>query len=461
MSLRAKITAIFILLTGLFQIVIFVLIYFFYKEYTESEFYLRLKQRATIAAQAYLEKDEVTSEIYESIRLRHLQTLPDEKEALHLVDTKNKTVPSNLRDSLPEAFVKRIFRNNYAELKIDDVFSIGLLYEDNQGDFMILLSARDLYGTGKLKNLRNILVVAFLVSMIFIAILGRYFAKQALSPISEINKKVNVIRAENLNLRLEKSHGKGELADLTNTFNNMLDRLETSFETKSSFVQNASHELKNPLTAIIGQTEVALTNARTEKEYILALQAIETEANRLNDLLNSLFRLAYADQDSAGLEIVTIRADELLLDLRSEYEVDALDRINYSFRFLPDNSDELIFKGSHELIKIALTNILDNALKYSKNESVDLDVRTVAGTILISIKDFGIGISENDIENVFEPFYRGSNARKFKGFGFGLSLANKIIRLHGGEMKIHSKLGQGTLVEVKLPNISSGYKIVH
>ncbi|MDC6405827.1 MULTISPECIES: sensor histidine kinase [Maribacter] len=459
MPLKTRITIIFILLTGLLQILIFLSIYFFAKEYTENEFYLRLSQRATIAAQVYLEKDEVTIEIYEAIRLRHLQTLPGEKEVIYPVNTESGIPPKELKANFPSQFLRKVFEEKYAETKKGDFYFTGLLYNDNQGDFLVLLSAKDLYGLGKLENLRNILVVAFLISMVFISILGQYFAQQALSPISKIIRKVNTIRAENLNLRLERVRGKGELSDLTQTFNNMLDRLETSFEMKNNFVQNASHELKNPLTAIIGQAETALANSRNNEGYISALEAIETEANRLNSLLNSLLRLAYTDQDSKGLKIDMIRIDEILIDLKSNLDNVNSRRLNYCFQDLPKNADDLILKGNQSLIVIALMNIVDNALKYSSGNQVDISVHVEERVITVKIEDQGIGIPEKDLNSVFEPFYRGSNARTFKGFGFGLSLSDKIVRLHGGVLSIDSKLGKGTTVSVELPNIFMGYEI--
>ncbi|MGB7395621.1 MAG: hypothetical protein WA913_14625, partial [Pricia sp.] len=180
-------------MTGLFQIIIFVFIYFFSKEFTENEFYLRLSQRASIAAQAYLEKDEVNVEIYENIRIRHLQTLPEEKEVIYPVNAKKRMPSTRFQNDIPESFFQQIFKDGYSEFKKDELYFTGLLYNDNQGDFIVTLSAKDLYGIGKLENLRNILIIAFLISMVFISILGRYYAKQALSPISKIIKKVNAI----------------------------------------------------------------------------------------------------------------------------------------------------------------------------------------------------------------------------------------------------------------------------
>ena len=168
MQLRTKITSIFIVLTSLFLTGIFILIYYNSKKYTESEFYLRLSQRATIAAQAYLEGDEINLDIYDDIRIRHLHTLPNEKEVIYQVNAKRKVALVPLDKSLPESFYQRIFNTEYAELKQDNYYYTGLLYHDNKGDFIVVLSATDLYGFGKLDNLRNTLIIAFFISIVFI-----------------------------------------------------------------------------------------------------------------------------------------------------------------------------------------------------------------------------------------------------------------------------------------------------
>ncbi len=452
MQLRTKITAIFILLTGLFQIMIFVFIYYFSKNYTENEFYLRLSQRATIAAQAYLEEDEVSMDIYEDVRIRHLQTLPGEKEDIYPVNAEKKRPLKTFGDNLPKSFFQKVFDTKYAEFKQDDFYYTGLLYHDNQGDFIVVLSARDLYGVGKLENLRNTLTTAFVLSMIFISILGYYYARRALSPISRIIGKVNSIRAENLSLRLDTDDGKGELADLTRTFNNMLERLQISFDLQSNFINNASHELRNPLTAILGQTEITLSKTRTISEYRSALNNIDLEAYRLDTLVNGLLNLAKADFDSKGLVIEALRVDEILIEIKQSLNVANPDnRIKLDFEDLPDDEHALTLSGSDTLLKVALSNILENACKFSDNRKVTLKLLTVAGDILLTITDEGIGIPPDELKNIFEPFYRGSNVRDLEGFGFGLPLAYRIVKLHSGDIRVSSQIGKGTIVKIKLP----------
>ncbi len=447
------------LLTAMLLLSVFLFIYFSVENYTQNEFYLRLKQRVSIAAQAYLEEDELSTSIYEDIRKKHLRTLPNEKEKILKVNLDERSLISHSQSPLQPEFFDDVFNNGHAEVKIKNNYYTAILYKDNQGDFIVVLSAEDLYGSAKMQNLTRTLLTAFTLSLILLFVIGRYYAKEVLKPILVITGQVNKIRAKNLHLRLATEHKKDELGELSRTFNTMLDRLETSFEMKSNFVHNASHELRNPLTAIIGQTEVSLNKARKEPEYIEALQTIEKEALRLDELINALLDLAHTEHDSKGLIIENIRADELLMEVKMSFDSLISNKINCNFQFLPQNSNTLVFRGNNGLMKVALLNILDNALKYSTNGTVDLSLQVEDNGILFSIKDKGIGIPKEDLKNVFEPFYRGSNARGYKGFGFGLALSQKIIRLHGGELKIYSEIEKGTHVLVQLPNTDEGFKI--
>jgi len=412
---------------------------------------LRLSQRATIAAQAYVAGDELN--IYEDIRIRHLQTLPNEKEVIYPVNAKLRQPLVDFDRTLPESFYQRIFTKEYAELKQDDYYYTGLLYHDDAGDFIVVLSATDLYGFDKLENLRNILIIALIMSIVFIFILGRYYAKQALSPIAKIIKEVNSIRAENLSLRLDTANGKDELADLSRTFNNMLDRLQISFDLQSNFINNASHELRNPLTAILGQTEIALNKERSIEAYHAILKNIDLEASRLDFLVNGLLKLAKTDFDSKGLVIDTIRLDELVLEIKRTLDVAIpKNRIKLDFEELPANEDAITFLGSESLLHVAISNILENACKFSENKIVTLRILADSDFILLTIQDMGVGIPSDELKNIYEPFFRASNVRGIEGFGFGLPLAYRIIKMHSGQIRVLSQVGKGTIVKIRFPN---------
>ncbi len=447
------------MLTAFLLFSVFLFVFFSVKKYTENEFYLRLSQRATIAAQAYLEEDELNTSIYEDIRKRHLQTLPNEQEKIWNVDVLKDAVYSQAYHPLDLNFFTNVLQEGHAEIKIDENYYTGILYTDNQGDFVIVLSAEDQYGQSKMQNLLKTLLTAFVLSLAVLFVIGQFYAKQVLKPISEITDQVNKIRVKNLHLRLPANPKKDELGNLSRTFNHMLDRLETSFELQSNFVHNASHELRTPLTAIIGQAEVALSTTRTKREYVETLLTIEKDALRLNELVSALLELTHTEHDLKGLVIENIRVDELVMELKQGLDFKSSSHLKIDFQSLPKNARKLVFLGNRSLIKVAFLNIVDNALKYSQNENIQIGIEATESSILVRIKDRGIGIPSEDIRSVFEPFYRGSNARKFKGFGFGLPLSHKIIRLHGGELRIASVEGKGTNVTIELPNIDQGYEI--
>lgn len=452
MQIRTKITTIFILLISLFLIIIFVLIYTFFKSHNEGEFYNRLFRRATIAAQTYLEKDEMNTDVYETLKLEHQQTLPDEKEIIVPVIAGNNMVSADSDHSWPPTFLENIFSNGKARMKMGERYHAGLLYVDNEGEFIIVISARDQYGVEKLKYLSNLLIITYGICLFFIFALGQYFSKQALSPISKIINKANTIKAENLYLRLDPIKNNDELSELTNTFNEMLDRLQISFGLQSNFINNASHELRNPLTAILGQTEIALLKDRPAEEYKTTLMNVQNEANKLDTLVNGLLELAKADFETSGLSISAIRIDETLIEIKKNIDVVRQCDVIINYDQLPENENLLTVMGSESLLKVALTNLLENACKFSEGKEVSVKLLADTRQITLIIRDEGIGIPSEDLANIFEPFYRGSNVREMQGFGFGLPLAFRIIKFHSGDITISSQVGKGTIVKVKLPN---------
>lgn len=272
-------------------------------------------------------------------------------------------------------------------------------------------------------------------------------------PISNITQRVNDISATNLHLRLDIKNKKDELGQLASTFNTMLDRLETSFEIQSNFISNASHELKNPLTAILGEIEISQNKERTADEYKTSLNKIEVEAARLDVLISSLLKLAQTEFDNKGLIIEPIRIDELLLSVKQNFNnIHPENNIVFDFSLLPENPDALIIQGNKSLLSIAFSNVLDNAGKFSGNQKVIIKIETTSKTVQITITDMGMGIPKDELKNIFEPFYRATNVRGVKGFGVGLPLTYRIVKLHSGQLQIDSDVEKGTVVKFSFPN---------
>jgi signal transduction histidine kinase len=232
--------------------------------------------------------------------------------------------------------------------------------------------------------------------------------------------------------------------------NQMLDRLEHSFDMQENFISNASHELKNPLTAIMGEAEISLSKTRSIDQYIISLQKINDEAERLDIITRNLLNLAQADFEITEQNREEIRIDELLYEIdeyfgKSKY----LNRIVFHIADLQETSKSFTVHGILYLLQIALTNVLENALKFSMDQPVDISLKEENRTIILTVSDKGIGIPENERKNLFQPFFRATNAYTYKGSGIGLALAYKIIRLHGGTIDIHSAPELGTSVEIQ------------
>jgi signal transduction histidine kinase len=389
---------------------------------------------------------------YNEILIEHLQTLPEEKERILRADLSpaqiNEIVPG-----VPAEFIQEILTEGYKQTKLDGTFYAGMHYQDNEGDFIILVSARDNSGVAQMRRLLNILILCFLSGLVLTYFVGIFYSGRVLSPISSITERANEISATNLHLRLDVSNTRDELDELATTFNHMLDRLGTSFETQNNFINNASHELRNPLTAILGETEIALNKERSPEEYRHALQTVQKEAQRLDLIVNSLLKLAQTGMEDKRLIISPIRIDELLMEVKQHLDsIRPANQVKFDFSELPEKADFLLIQGNESLLTVALNNILDNACKFSDDKEVTVKIKADKKRACISVTDRGVGIPASDIPKITEPFFRADNARAYRGFGVGLPLTHKIVKIHGGTVTIHSEVNQGTRVILEFPN---------
>jgi signal transduction histidine kinase len=455
MQIRRKISFIFTLLTSLVLLCAFSFVYYLTYQSTKSDFSNRLLEKADLIAQKYYEEDELSRQLYQKIIDKNSKSLPEANEIT--LDIKHqRLVYDSLKEILPEKDIKRILSGKNIKFSIGNKQGVGLYYPDNQGTFIIVVTAIDVNGLQKLQNLLKVLVNIFLGSIVLIYFIGLFYSRRVLSPIGYILNNVKKIRVSNLKLRLTENNGKDELGELTRMFNQMLERLEHAFDMQKNFIHNASHELKNPLTAILGETEIALSKKRTQEEYIDALNKIAIEAERLDLLTRNLLNLAQTDFELSEENCEEIRMDEFLWEIKDYFDkTDYKDRLFFHLNKLPENSKLTIIMGISNLLKSALINLIDNACKFSGHQKVDITLTVDNDSICLIVSDKGIGVPENEVENLFQPFFRASNAYSYKGSGIGLSLAGKIIKLHGGNLAFQTSSGIGTTVEVRFNTSSS------
>ena len=447
-----KITLLLIITISTMLILFGSSIYYFQYNYAYSDFFKRLETRVGLTAKYTLNKDEPINQSLRKFRYDHLEKLSYEKEYILSLNDGGNIEKIAQKQKLPIDFVINILQNNSARYQSYDIFYAGSIFTENNEKYIVIISAKNYYATHHLLLLRNVLIAGLLISVFIITYLSYYFSKRIFNPIDKIIKKVNNISSDNIHLRLEEIKDDAEINQLISTFNNLLDRIETTFETHKNFISNASHEFNTPLTTIIGEADVALLKERSKEEYQEVLHRILNQAERLNKISKSLLFLAQTGYKENRLSFNIIRSDELIL--QSKELMDQLvpkNNIQLNFNFLPENPLKLKINGNKELLILAVTNILSNSCKYSNNKPVIVSLASTGNEVIIIIKDQGIGIPTSEMKFIYDPFYRASNTKSYDGYGIGLPLTRNIIRIHQGVLDVKSIEQQGVTVQIKLP----------
>ncbi len=441
MTIKDRLSLQFTLISTLLLLVVLSGIYILTAQYQKSAFHDRLLDRATTTAELFLAEDNLTKEKFNEVQKKYPQSLPD--EIVHIYNDNDVPVFINANaNQWPKQVIDKVRQNKSVYYIEGNKQTVGIYYVDNSGNFTVMLSAIDAYGLQQMQQLFWLMVVAFFISFFIMLFTGRLFSKIALLPIIKVINEVKFIRATSLHKRLQIKSSKDEINELAITFNNLLEHLEQSFESQSSFVAHASHELRTPFTSIIGDIEVTLIQNRDAREYKETLQRVLAEAAKLNDLLNDLLQLTQSNIDITSFE--DVRLDEVLWQVKDEW-MNRVKGSNIELIYdLPADTKKYTLPANDQLLFIAIGNIIKNALKFSNGKTITCKLYLVNSVPTISIKDFGIGISENNIKKIFQPFYRGENTFGYPGFGIGLSLTDKILKLHNASISVTSAIDEGT-----------------
>ena len=455
MQIRTRLALQFLLLGGIIMIIASVAIYFSSASLRKGDFYKLLWNNGRSTANLLFNTTKVEADRVLGIEKKSPVNLQNEK--IIIINFNNDIVYSS--DEKKEIEI----RNNVLEkVRLGYIITykqppfevIGTLFYTTYDRFVVVVAGTDIEGALRMKKLENILVIVCLISLFLFFIAGWFYSGRALKPISDVVHKVEDISITSLNLRVFEGNGTDEIGRLAITFNKMLDRLETAFGMQKNFIANASHELRTPLTSINGQLEVLMMKDRSTTEYKSALGSVLDDIKSLINLSNRLLLIARTSAEGPMSFNKKIRIDEILWQSQEEISRFNNDyRINISIDDSLTDSDQMIVVGDESLLKVAVSNIIDNACKYSDDHTVDIKFRHIEKSIEIKFKDRGIGISEEDIKKIFEPFYRGANTISISGTGIGLPLVNQIIKNHNGIVEISSVINKGTLVKILLPTV--------
>jgi heavy metal sensor kinase len=303
------------------------------------------------------------------------------------------------------------------------------------------------------------ITLALLIIAPFVLLLGAFgsywLAKRAFSPVLHLTRTAREIKAGDLHRRVLVPQSRDEVYDLAMTLNEMIGRLDQAFTQQRRFVADASHELRTPITVIRSITDVALEEPYGLEECTEALREINAETDRLSLLINNLLTLARVDEEQTQLDFDPVRLDLLALDVAATMEPLA---VECGIALHAQELKPVTVVGDTARLIQVMMSLVDNALTYTnEGGTITLSVETDGNVVCLGVEDTGIGIAPEDVAHIFERFYRADPARSRAtgNSGLGLSIADWVIRAHGGSIDVESQVGVGSTFTVRLPLVPS------
>ena len=304
---------------------------------------------------------------------------------------------------------------------------------------------------GVLTKFRSVLLLSTAVILLVATLCGVWLGRRALAPVARITEDARAITESNLSARLAVPDSRDELQQLSETLNEMLERIEQSFKRTKQFTADASHELRAPLTLIYTAAQYALRRPRTRDELVDSLNKIQAESRRTSALIDELLLLARGDAGQEATEFEHIDARALVRDAADQArEMGGTKGIHVTLEL---DLEELPVRGSEVKLRRLLLILVDNAIKYTApGGTVTLGANADDSTVTLSVADTGVGISAVDLPHIFERFWRADKvrSREVNGAGLGLPIARQISEQHGARLDVRSEPGRGSVFTVSM-----------
>lgn len=431
-SITFKITVVYsfiflLLLTVITASIVGITGYFLYQE-------AKINLEKTVASVA-----ETSFSSYDLLQEKLIRTASDMEIMINILDEKNRLVFTSNADFDAENQQTMITAIE-KDLNIDisgDTFTIKL-YEPLTREIRYI------------EMLFFFLLIINLASWVIIIIYGSKATRKMLSPIERMTETVQRISISDLNTRLDVSGSQDELKELAETFNEMLDRIEASYQQQNQFVSDASHELRTPISVLQGYANL-LDRWGKEDRAVLeeSILAIKGESENMKSLVETLLFLARTDKNLQGLERAEFPMDELIREVIKDANI-----IDSQHQFEVLTNEDTLYYGDRKLIKQLIRILIDNSIKFTpQGGSISINNKRTKNLVILEIADTGAGIAQEDIPHIFERFYRADKSRSKNqgGQGLGLSIAKWIVDSHHGKIEVKSKLGRGTKFIIYLP----------
>lgn len=455
MSIKYKIALLFALLASIILSAAGLSILFFSQKERESLFSTRLHNRAISTAKIAAEVKDGNYSLISILDTASVSSLYNKSIAVFSPQNRLLYQFAATRGNeikITQGMINDLVINEDQFFHYNGREAVAMHYVNGGSNFIVTVAAEDIDGKAYLRELRELLLWVTLAGISISFFTGLLFARTLITPITKMMTEVNLISSKNLSQRIAKGQANDEVYKLSQTFNDLLDRLQESFIIQRRFISNASHELSTPLTAVSSQLEVTLQKDRNSNEYKEVLLSIQEDVHGLQQLTKTLLDIAKTGSEGS-IDLADVRIDEILLKVAADVQkLNPAYRINVHFETLPDDEGLLTVFGNPDLLYIALKNIAENGCKYSDDQTAFIKTNFDKMNISIAVASKGNVIAAKDLENIFQPFFRASEVMQKNGFGLGLTLAKRILSLHKATIRVTSNAATGTLFIIELPN---------
>ncbi|WP_300674016.1 HAMP domain-containing sensor histidine kinase [Soonwooa sp.] len=449
MTLRKRFILISSLSYGVVSIITFIIIYVGYYDSSQQVYLDRLKNKALISAIYYLEKDELPKERHAEVKKEYNHLMSPENVAIF--DEKNQlTYGGNIADfNIKVKHLQQARSRKTVEFMSDDFFYYGIFYKDNQGDFVVFVKNSNSSFKDQMFRLSMIMLAGLLLGLLFIIFLSMQLSKIVYKPISKVVKQINNADYTDISKAITSTNTNDEIEELIKSYNKLLSHISENVLLQQNFINYVSHEFKTPLASISGNLEVFAQRERSPEEYQKVAKDALNNVYQIEHILNNLLLMSGLSKIENSHRFVRIdeiiwKIYENILPKTLEYHTQI--HINLEVK----NPESLQYSGNETLLYLAFYNIIENAVKYSNQNPVQVLIGEEKEHLVVTVTDQGAGVNAEDLAKIYDTFFRGKNVKNINGSGIGLSLSKTIFEHHHIKIEIKSEENLGTSVKLVL-----------
>ena len=473
-TLRFRLVLLNLAMFGMVIVVLGIVFLFVAERFLRREFDRRLIDGARVIAEAVEIEAEDTSagpresrlqphvnpfhflEYYLQIRLRDGRVV---EQSVNLRHTELAFSPQAQSAHTSDAYVLETVDGDTAEQLLGTGHQLRMItyYRERTGmpPFYLQVAVSLTSVEHAISVLQRTMLVLIPIGLILAAIASEQLVRRGLAPIGRVAREARRLTAARLDCRLPVPSGRDEIVEMVRTLNDMLDRLQAAFAAQERFIANAAHELKTPVTHLLGQAQVFARQERQPEEYDRFVTAVQEEMRRLATIVESLLLLARAD---AGLSLdsrTRVSVNEVVTDAVERcnpYAEQREIRLEPSLCAPTDEQDEPEVEGDAELLVSMVSNLVRNAIRFSPpGETVEVAIEPAGSDVRIAVRDRGPGVPEDQLPRLFERFYQVPGAERPAGSGLGLSIVQGVVKLHRGHISVANRPAGGCVFDATLP----------